>query len=76
MRGKTEKMRLLFITGYWVAAILATALLLSSLQYEFWQGLMLGMVFLLCAMALSYLLPETRKEPKWQRTRSSIYIIL
>jgi len=68
--------RILIIVLYWIAAILLTAFLVVSLDYQFWQGLMIGLMFLPCAMALSFFLPKVAKEPVKDRIKHSIFIIL
>ena len=68
--------RVLIIVLYWIAAILLTAFLVVSLDYQFWQGLMIGLMFLPCAMALSFFLPKVAKEPAKDRIEHSIFIIL
>ena len=68
--------RILIIVLYWIAAILLTAFLVVSLDYQFWQGLMIGLMFLPCAMALSFFLPKVAKEPAKDRIKHSLFIIL
>ena len=68
--------RILIIVLYWIAAILLTAFLVVSLDYQFWQGLMIGLMFLPCAMALSFFLPKVAKEPAKDRIKHSIFIVL
>ena len=67
--------RILIIVLYWIVAILLTAFLVVSLDYQFWQGLMIGLMFLPCAMALSFFLPKVAKEPAKDRIKHSIFII-
>lgn len=66
----------LIIVTYWTAAILATAFLLVSLDYELWKGIMIGMIFLLCSIALSFFLEKNNREASPARARNSIFIIL
>ena len=68
--------RILIIGLYWIAAILLTAILVVSLDYTFWQGVMIGIMFLPCALALSFFLPKVAKEPAKDRIKHSIFIIL
>ena len=68
--------RILIIILYWIAAILLTAFLVVSLDYQFWQGIIIGLMFLPCAMALSFFLPKVAKEPAKDRIKHSIFIIL
>ena len=68
--------QILIIGLYWIAAILLTAALVVSLDYTFWQGVMIGIMFLPCAMALSFFLPKVAKEPNPDRVKHSIYIVL
>lgn len=67
--------RVLIIVLYWIAAILLTAFLVVSLDYQFWQGMMIGLMFLPCAMALSFFLPKVAKEPAKDRIKHSVFII-
>ena len=71
----SEMKHILVIVLYWIAAILLTAFLVVSLDYTFWQGLMIGIMFLPCAMALSFFLPKVAREPAKERIKHSIYII-
>ncbi len=66
----------LIIVTYWIAAILATAFLLVSLDYELWKGIMIGMIFLLCSIALGFFLTKNNREASPARARNSIFIIL
>ena len=68
--------RILILLVYWIAAIFMIAFLLVSLDYPFWQGLMIGMIFLPCSMALSFFLPKVAKEPAKDRLKHYIYIVL
>ena len=68
--------RILIIGLYWIVAILLTAFIVVSLDYAFWQGVMIGLMFLPCAMALSFFLPKVAKEASPVRIRHSIYVIL
>ena len=68
--------RILILLVYWIAAILMIAFLLVSLDYPFWKGLMIGLMFLPCSMALSFFLPKVSKEPAKDRTKHYIYIVL
>ena len=67
--------RIIIIVLYWIAAILLTAFLVVSLDYQFWQGIMIGLMFLPCAMALSFFLPKVAREPAKDRIKHSIFII-
>lgn len=68
--------RILIILLYWIAAILLTAVLVVSLDYSFWQGVMIGIMFLPCALALSFFLPKVAKETVPDRVKHSIFIVL
>lgn len=49
--------RVFIIVGYWLAAIMVTALLLMSLDYDLWMAVAMSLTFLPSAMALSFFLP-------------------
>ena len=65
------------IIAYWVAAIVLTALLLVSLNYDWVQAAAMSLTFLPSAMALSFFLPKVdRSKSRKGRILDSIYIIL
>ena len=65
------------IVAYWVAAILLTALILVSLDYDFAHALMMSLTFLPSAMALSFFLPKVDStRGRRQRILDTAYIIL
>lgn len=69
--------RAFIIVGYWLAAIMVTALLLMSLDYDLWMAVAMSLTFLPSAMALSFFLPKvdrTRGRP--QRIMDTAFIIL
>ena len=69
--------KVLLIIGYWIVAMLATGLILLSLDYELWQAMMMSLMFLPSAMALSFLLPKVgRNKGRRQRILDTAYIIL
>lgn len=65
------------IVAYWTAAIMVTALILVSLDYDIWHALMMSLTFLPSAMALSFFLPKVdATRGRWQRILDTAYIIL
>ena len=67
----------LIIVAYWIAAIMVTALILVSLDYDIWHALMMSLTFLPSAMALSFFLPKVDgTRGRWQRILDTAYIIL
>ncbi|MBR4809328.1 MAG: LytTR family transcriptional regulator [Bacteroidales bacterium] len=67
----------IIIVGYWLAAIVLTAFLLTSLKYGLWQSALMSLSFLPAAMALSFFLPRVEKQSKGRkRILDTIYIIL
>ena len=64
----------IIIVAYWLAAIFLTALLLTSLDYDMWQAVLMSLSFLPAAMALSFFLPKV--EHSKRRIWDTIYIIL
>lgn len=69
--------RIIIIVAYWLAAIILTALLLTSLDYELWPAILMSLSFLPAAMALSFFLPKVeRNKDKKRRVVDTVYIIL
>ena len=69
--------KVFLIIAYWVAAIVLTALLLVSLNYDLVQAAAMSLTFLPSAMALSFFLPKVdRSKSRKGRILDSIYIIL
>ena len=67
----------LVIVTYWLAAILLTALLLTSLDYALWEAVLMSLSFLPAAMALSFFLPTVERDSKEnKRVLNTIYIII
>ena len=65
------------IIVYWLAAIVLTALILTSLDYCLWQAVLLSLSFLPAAMALSFFLPKVERDSQGKRrVLDTIYIIL
>ena len=69
--------KVLLIVGYWIVAMLVTALLLVSLDYNLGQAVLLSMTFLPSALALAFFLPKVNKnQSRMNRILDSVYIIL
>ena len=67
----------IILFSYWLAAIVLTALLLTSLDYDWWQAVLLSLSFLPAAMALSFFLPKVERDSQGKRRiLDTIYIIL
>ena len=67
----------IIIVTYWLASIILTSLLLTSLEYGLWQSVLMSLSFLPAAMALSFFLPRVEKQSKGRkRILDTIYIIL
>ena len=64
----------IIIVAYWLAAIFLTALLLTSLDYDLGQAVLMSLSFLPAAMALSFFLPKVERSKR--RVWDTIYIIL
>ena len=72
-----EMKKILLIIGYWIVAMLMTALLLVSLDYDLGQAVMLSMNFLPSALALAFFLPKVDKnQSRAHRILDTAYIIL
>ena len=69
--------RAIIIVSYWLTAIFMTALLLSSLDYDLWEAILMSLSFLPAAMALSFFLPAVERTSHGsKRILDTIYIIL
>ena len=69
--------KVLLIVGYWIVAMLVTALLLVSLDYDLGQAVLMSVTFLPSALALSFFLPKVDKtKGRTQRILDTVYIIL
>ena len=63
--------------AYWIAAMLVTALILVSLDYDLGQALMMSLAFLPSALALSFFLPKVdRTAGRKARIRDTAFIVL
>ena len=63
--------------AYWIAAMLVTALILVSLNYDMGQALMMSLAFLPSALALSFFLPKVdRTAGRKERIRDTTFIVL
>ena len=70
-------MKRIIIIAYWLAAIVLTALLLTSLDYDLKQAVLMALSFLPAAMALSFFLPKIdRGRNGKRRVLDTVYIIL
>ena len=73
----TAMKKVLLIVGYWVAAMLVTALLLVSLDYDLGQAILLSVTFLPSALALAFFLPKVdQTQSRTQRILDTAYIIM
>jgi len=69
--------RAIITVSYWLAAIFMTALLLTSLDYDLWEAILMSLSFLPAAMALSFFLPAVERASHGsKRVLDTIYIIL
>ena len=70
-------MKRIIIIAYWLAAIILTAFLLMSLDYDLGQAVLMSLSFLPAAMALSFFLPKVeRNSNRTKRILDTVYIIL
>jgi hypothetical protein len=61
----------IIIVAYWLAAIILTAFILMSLDYDMGHAVIMSLSFLPAAMALSFFLPKVERR----RTRKSGFSI-
>jgi len=67
----------IIIIGYWLIAIIMTAMLLMSLKYDLTQAALMSLSFLPASMALSFFLPKVERDSHGKkRILDTIYIIL
>lgn len=67
----------MIIVAYWLAAIVLTATILTSLDYDMGHAVIMSLSFLPAAMALSFFLPKVEKTPdRKERVLCTIFIIL
>ena len=77
MRIFVSGMKRTIIVAYWFAAIILTAFLLMSLEYDLGQAVLMSLSFLPAAMALSLLLPKVERGSEGKkRVQYTAYIIL
>ena len=69
--------KILLIIGYWIVAMLVTALILLGLDYDMKQSLLMSLTFLPSALALAFFLPKVdRTQSRVHRILDTAYIIL
>ena len=69
--------KVLIMIAYWIAAMLVTALILVSLDYDLGQAMMMSLAFLPSALALSFFLPKVdRTEGRKMRIQNTAFIVL
>ena len=69
--------KVLIMIAYWIAAMLVTALILVSLDYDLGQATMMSLAFLPSALALSFFLPKVdRTLGRMERIRDTVFIVL
>lgn len=68
--------RLLFILLYWIVALIAVAMVLSSLAYTFVEALFLGSMFLPGSFCVRYFWPKSFGPQQSQHVRNTIFLIL
>ena len=63
--------------AYWIAAMLVTAQILVSLDYDLRQATMMSLAFLPSALALSFFLPKVdRTLGRKERIQDTVFIVL
>ena len=69
--------KVLIMIAYWIAAMLVTALILVSLDYDLGQAMMMSLAFLPSALAWSFFLPKVdRTLGRKERIRDTAFIVL
>ena len=67
----------IIIVAYWLAAIILTAFLLTSLDYDLWKASLMSLSFLPAALALSFFLPRVEANSKGRkRVLDTVYILM
>ena len=69
--------KVLIMIAYWIVAMLVTAQILVSLDYDLWQATMMSFAFLPSALALSFFLPKVdRTLGRKERIQDTVFIVL
>ena len=69
--------KVLIMIAYWIAAMLVTAQILVSLDYDLRQATMMSLAFLPSALALSFFLPKVdRTLGRKERIQDTVFIVL
>ena len=69
--------KVLIMIAYWIAAMLVTAQILVSLDYDQGQATMMSLAFLPSALALSFFLPKVdRTLGRRERIQDTVFIVL
>lgn len=66
----------IIIVAYWLAAIILTSSILSSLDYDWGHAAIMSLAFLPAAMAVSFFLPRVKTKDKKERILDTLFIIL
>ncbi len=67
----------IIIVAYWLAAIVLTAGILTSLDYDMGHAIIMSLSFLPAAMALSFFLPKVERiQDRKERVLDTVFIIL
>lgn len=70
------KKQLLFILLYWSVALVAVAVVLSSLTYTFGEALFVGSMFLPGSFCVRYFWPKVGDKQKSLRVRNTLFLVL
>ncbi len=68
-------MKKVFLTLYWIVALLLVASILASLGYKFSEALFIGTAFLPCALAIRYFFPKTEGKDKSGTIKNRIFLV-
>lgn len=67
----------ILIVSYWLASMFLTALLLTSLEYDLGQAILMSLSFLPAALSLSFFLPKVEKaRERKRRILDTVFIVL
>lgn len=69
-------MKRILLIAYWVVAVLLVAIALSSLDYKFWEALLIGTLFLPGALAAKYFFPKVNYNDRRAGIRDTAFVVL
>ena len=69
-------MKRILLIIYWIVAVLLVAIALSSLDYKFWEALLIGTMFLPGALAAKFFFPKVNYNDRRAGIRDTAFVVL